>query len=173
MVLFGLYVLDKDFSMVLKILPVSYGVYITALFINSIPKPRKTRAKKVLYLSYLLLSVAIVSFCTKKVAQIIYGQVMYFIVYEQCQQTCKFTSCDEADEATEQVPWTDFEYEDILSSCVAQKDLRSKEKAFVDWTFVLMIPFQIYFTFVVYQTWMESRRLDRLELLMRVEKLES
>ena len=64
MVLFGLYVLDKDFSMVLKILPVSYGVYITALFINSVPKPRKTRAKKVLYLSYLLLSVAIVSFCT-------------------------------------------------------------------------------------------------------------
>ena len=43
----------------------------------------------------------------------------------------------------------------------------------MDWTFVVMIPFQIYFTFVVYQTWMESRRLDRLELLKRVEKLES
>ena len=75
---------------------------------------------------------------------------MYFIVHEQCQQTCKFTTCDENDEETEQVPWTDFEYEDILSSCVEQKDLRSKEGALVDWTFVVMIPFQIYFTFVVY-----------------------
>ena len=63
MVLFGLYVLNKEFSVVLKIIPLIYSIYITALFINSIPRARKTRAKKVLYLSYLLLSVAIVGFC--------------------------------------------------------------------------------------------------------------
>jgi len=119
MILFGLYVLNKDFHAILKILPVIYSVYITALFINAAVKARKTRAKKILYLSYLFLSIGIEVYCLNKVGHMIYGQVMYFIVHEQCQQVCKFTTCDEEDTETEQVAWTDFEYEDILSSCVA------------------------------------------------------
>ena len=101
MVLYGLYVLSKDFSIILKVLPVLYSLYVTALFINAALKARKTRAKKVLYLSYLLLTIVIEAYCLRKVGQMIYGQVMYFIVHEQCQQVCKFNTCDEEDEDTE------------------------------------------------------------------------
>ena len=82
MVLFGLYVLNKDFHVILKILPVLYSVYITVLFVNAATKARKTRAKKILYLSYLFLSIGIEAYCLNKVGHMIYGQVMYFIVHE-------------------------------------------------------------------------------------------
>ena len=67
MVLYGLYVLSKDFSIILKVLPILYSVYITALFINASLKARKTRARKVLYLSYLLLTIIIEAYCLRKV----------------------------------------------------------------------------------------------------------
>ena len=80
MICYGLIVRDFDMSVVLKIVPMVYFLYLTALFINVACKPRKLVARKALYISYLFLTIGAESFYLKEVISYFYGYIMYYIV---------------------------------------------------------------------------------------------
>ena len=67
-------------SVVLKIVPMVYFLYLTALFINVACKPRKLVARKALYISYLFLTIGAESFYLKETVSYFYGYIMYYIV---------------------------------------------------------------------------------------------
>ena len=80
MICYGLIVRDFDMSVVLKIVPMVYFLYLTALFINVACKPRKLVARKALYISYLFLTIGAESFYLKEVITYFYSYIMYYIV---------------------------------------------------------------------------------------------
>ena len=80
MMTYGLIIRNHDISVVLKIVPMIYFLYLTALFINVACKPTKASARKVLYISYLFLAVGAESFYLKQTITYIYGFVMYYFV---------------------------------------------------------------------------------------------
>ena len=80
MMCYGLIVRDFDISVVLKIIPIVYFLYLTALFINVACKPRKVIARKALYISYLFLTLGAESFYLKQGIMYIYGYIMYYFV---------------------------------------------------------------------------------------------
>ena len=80
MICYGLIVRDFNMSVVLKIIPMVYFLYLTALFINVACKPRKLVARKALYISYLFLTIGAESFYLKEIVTYFYGYIMYYIV---------------------------------------------------------------------------------------------
>jgi len=145
-----------DVHIALQVTPIIIYIYLTALFVNANCKPKRSLARKALYISYLFMTLAEEAFFVYQSVSYIGSYTLYYFVKQTCGSMQSQSVWTE--EPTETKKANDLE------RCIGSKDQRSEESAWIVVAFMIMIPLKVYFTFVLYRYWLDAKIEERREL---------